>query len=121
MLKPAFHGSAHALHQDSAYWPIDPPALVTVSIALTEATAGNGCFKIIPRSHAWGLQDWGRILVRQNESLTERQDIDLDTQIDVPLAAGSALFFHSLLVSRPRNILNKYDFLSRFLCSDTAV
>jgi ectoine hydroxylase-related dioxygenase (phytanoyl-CoA dioxygenase family) len=98
MLKPAFHGSAHALHQDSAYWPIDPPALVTVSIALTEATADNGCFKIIPHSHEWCLQDWGRILLRQNESLTEREDIDLDTQIDVPLAAGSALFFHSLLV-----------------------
>ena len=98
MLKPAFHGSAHALHQDSAYWPIDPPALVTVSIALTGTTADNGCFKIIPHSHEWGLQDWGRILLRQNESLTEREDIDLDTQIDVPLAAGSALFFHSLLV-----------------------
>ncbi len=29
MLKPALHGSAHALHQDSAYWPIEPPALAT--------------------------------------------------------------------------------------------
>ena len=98
MLKPAFHGSPHALHQDSAYWPIDPPSLVTVSIALTEATTGNGCFKVIPRSHEWGLQNWGRIVLRQDESLTERDDIDLGTQIDVPLGAGSALFFHSLLV-----------------------
>lgn len=98
MLKPAFRGSAHALHQDSAYWPIDPPSLVTVSIALTEATTGNGCFKVIPRSHEWGLQNWGRIVLRQEESLTERDDLDLSTQIDVPLGEGSALFFHSLLV-----------------------
>lgn len=98
MLKPAFHGSPHALHQDSAYWPIYPPSLVTVSIALTEATTDNGCFKVIPRSHEWGLQDWGRIALRQDESLTERDDLDLSTRIDLPLGAGSALFFHSLLV-----------------------
>ena len=72
--------------------------MVTVSIALTEATTDNGCFKIIPRSHYWGLQDWGRIILREKESLTEREDIEPDTQIDVPLTAGSALFFHSLLV-----------------------
>ena len=35
MLKPAFHVSSHGFHQDSAYWPMKPPALVTVSIALT--------------------------------------------------------------------------------------
>ena len=98
MLKPAFHGSAHALHQDSAYWPIDPPALVTVSIALTGSTPANGCFKIIPGSHKWALQNWGKIILRENEPLTERKDIPLESPIDVPLATGSALFFHSLLV-----------------------
>ena len=39
MLKPAFHGSAHGLHQDSAYWPMEPPKLVTVSIAINDATS----------------------------------------------------------------------------------
>ena len=45
MFKPAFHGSSHGLHQDSAYWPMEPPSLVTVSIALNNATVDNGCFK----------------------------------------------------------------------------
>ena len=54
MFKPAFHGSSHGLHQDSAYWPMEPPNLVTVSIALNEATPENGCFKVIPQSHLWG-------------------------------------------------------------------
>ena len=59
MLKPAYHGSAHAPHQDSAYWPIEPPALVTVSIALNDATSENGCFKVIPRSHTLGFERLG--------------------------------------------------------------
>jgi ectoine hydroxylase-related dioxygenase (phytanoyl-CoA dioxygenase family) len=105
MLKPAFHGSAHGLHQDSAYWPMDPPTLVTVSIALDDATPENGCFQIIPKSHEWGLQEWGRIARDRGEPLTDREDVDLSARIQVPLAAGSALFFHSLIVhgSGPNN------------------
>ena len=111
MLKPAFHGSAHALHQDSAYWPMEPPALVTASIALDDATPDNGCIKVIPGSHHWGLQEWGHIAQQQEAPLTNRDDIDRTRQIDVPLAAGSAVLFHSLMVhgsgpnqtDRPRN------------------
>ena len=111
MFKPAFHGSSHGLHQDSAYWPMEPPSLVTVSIALNDATPENGCFKVIPKSHNWGVQEWGRIAREQDEDLTEREDVDRSGQIDVPLTAGSALFFHSLMVHgsgpnqspRPRN------------------
>ncbi|MBI1929851.1 phytanoyl-CoA dioxygenase family protein [Candidatus Poribacteria bacterium] len=105
MLKPAFHGSAHGLHQDSAYWPMEPPTLVTVSIALNDATPENGCFKVIPQSHKWGLQEWGRIARDKGELLTDRHDVDLSGQIEVPLSAGSALFFHSLMVhgSGPNN------------------
>lgn len=110
MLKPAFHGSAHALHQDSAYWPMRPPTLLTVSIALTDATAANGCIRVIPGSHTWGLQDWGAI-TRADNAPTDRTDIDLDAQIEVPLRAGSAVFFHSLMAhgsdantsDKPRN------------------
>ena len=98
MLKPAFHGSAHALHQDSAYWPMEPPALVTASIALNDATPDNGCIKVIPGSHHWGLQEWGHIAQQQEAPLTNREDLNCSRQIDVPLAAGSAVLFHSLMV-----------------------
>ena len=97
MFKPAFHGSSHGLHQDSAYWPMDPPSLVTVSIALNNATVENGCFKVIPRSHLWGMQSWGHIARQQGAELTDREDV-AEQQMDVPLSAGSALFFHSLMV-----------------------
>jgi ectoine hydroxylase-related dioxygenase (phytanoyl-CoA dioxygenase family) len=98
MLKPAFHGSAHTLHQDSAYWPMDPPDLVTISVALDDATPDNGCIKVIPGSHHWGLREWGHIAQDQGAPLTSREDIDLSAQIDVPLKAGSAVLFHSLMV-----------------------
>jgi len=97
MFKPAFHGSSHGLHQDSAYWPMEPPSLVTVSIALNNATVENGCFKVIPRSHLWGMQSWGHIARQQGAELTDRADV-AEQQMDVPLSAGSALFFHSLMV-----------------------
>jgi phytanoyl-CoA hydroxylase len=96
MLKPALHGSAHAIHQDSAYWPMHPPTLLTVSIALTDATPANGCIRVIPASHTWGLQDWGAI-TRADNAVTDRTDIDLEAQIEVPLKAGSAVFSHSLM------------------------
>ncbi len=98
MLKPAFHGSAHAPHQDSAYWPIDPPALVTVSVALNEATTGNGCFNVIPHSHKWGLKDWGLIAQAQDAEMVYENDLKAARPVDMPLKAGSALFFHSLMV-----------------------
>lgn len=98
MLKPAFHGSAHAPHQDSAYWPIEPPALVTVSVALNDATTENGCFNVIPQSHKEGLKDWGLIAQAQDAEVVYENDLKEARQVDVPLKAGSALFFHSLMV-----------------------
>jgi phytanoyl-CoA hydroxylase len=105
MLKPAFHGSAHAFHQDSAYWPMDPPTLVTVSIALTDSSEENGCIQVIPESHKAGMQDWGLIA---QEGLEQRDDVDLSRVTKVPLKAGSALMFHSLAVhgSGPNNSPN---------------
>jgi len=98
MLKPARHGSAHAFHQDSAYWPMDPPSLVTVSIALSDSFEENGCIQVIPESHKWGMRDWGLIAQDKDKTLTERADIDLHRLTQVPLKAGSALLFHSLVV-----------------------
>ena len=46
----------------------------------------------------WGLQEWGHIAQKQGAPLTNREDIDSARQIDVPLAAGSAVLFHSLMV-----------------------
>jgi ectoine hydroxylase-related dioxygenase (phytanoyl-CoA dioxygenase family) len=125
MLKPAQHGSAHALHQDAAYWPLRPAgAAVAVSVALCDADSSNGCFRVIPSSHKWGLKYWGDISRQPGEDIiTPMKPTDEATkrlagiddggidggdpasaptaemlagQIEVPLRAGDALFFHSL-------------------------
>ena len=38
-------------HQDSAYFGLDPNELVTVWLALTDATPDMGCMRVIPGSH----------------------------------------------------------------------
>ena len=49
--KPARLGKETPWHQDSMYWPIDPPATCSVWIALDDATPENGCLRVVPGSH----------------------------------------------------------------------
>ncbi|MCY4376996.1 MAG: phytanoyl-CoA dioxygenase family protein [Spirochaetaceae bacterium] len=98
MLKPARHGSQHGLHQDVAYWPLEPPDLVTLSIAISASDAENGCIHVIPGSHRWPVGEWGNISRRDGAAQTDREDVDLSQLRDVPLEAGSAVLFHSNIV-----------------------
>ena len=50
-MKPGRDGSYVSWHQDSAYFGLDPHELVTVWLALTDATPEMGCMKVIPGSH----------------------------------------------------------------------
>jgi phytanoyl-CoA dioxygenase PhyH len=38
-------------HQDSTYWGLEPPDIVTAWVAISESTAENGAMRVIPRSH----------------------------------------------------------------------
>ena len=38
-------------HQDATYWGLEPPDVVTVWIAFTEANRDNGCMAFIPGTH----------------------------------------------------------------------
>jgi ectoine hydroxylase-related dioxygenase (phytanoyl-CoA dioxygenase family) len=49
--KPAREGYETPWHQDGHYWPIRPLANCTVWVALEPSTVGNGCLRVIPRSH----------------------------------------------------------------------
>ena len=50
-IKGAQDGTYVSWHQDSAYFGLDPHELVTVWLALTDATPDMGCMKVIPGSH----------------------------------------------------------------------
>lgn len=94
MMKPARHGSEKPYHQDSPYWPIDPPDLVSCWVALDDATEANGCMRVIPGSHRWGPQPHRMIRDYQVDETT----LDLSQEVSVPLKAGGCLLFHSLLL-----------------------
>jgi phytanoyl-CoA hydroxylase len=91
MMKPARVGREKPWHQDSAYWPWRPMALVSAMTALDDADEGNGCLQVIPRSHLTELQHYGQ------ELQVDIRDLQSQTRY-VPLKAGDTLLFHSLLL-----------------------
>ena len=50
-IKKSNDGAYVSWHQDSAYFGLDPHDLVTVWLALSDATPEMGCMKVIPGSH----------------------------------------------------------------------
>jgi non-heme Fe2+,alpha-ketoglutarate-dependent halogenase len=38
-------------HQDSTYWGLEPPDIITAWVAFTDSTAANGAMRVIPGSH----------------------------------------------------------------------
>ena len=50
-IKEPGDGAFVAWHQDAAYWELDPPAVATAWIALTESTPENGALRVLPGSH----------------------------------------------------------------------
>jgi len=55
MFKPPSVGSEKGLHQDAAYYPIQPMDHLTAWIALDDATPENGCMTVIPGAHKDGI------------------------------------------------------------------
>jgi phytanoyl-CoA hydroxylase len=94
MMKPPHHGSAKPYHQDSAYWAIDPPDLVSVWMALDDATLENGCMRVLPGSHKWGIMEHQHLADFQ----VDEAKLDTSNEVAVPLKAGGCLFFHSMLL-----------------------
>lgn len=94
MMKPPHHGSAKPYHQDSAYWSIDPPDLVSVWMALDDATLENGCMRVLPGSHTWGILEHRHLADFQ----VDEAELDTSGEVAVPLKAGGCLFFHSMLL-----------------------
>jgi ectoine hydroxylase len=94
-------GGAFALHRDLPYWigaSDDPERMLTVLLALDDATRDNGALEVLPGSHL--IDD---VPYKESEKEFERNEIDperMDTSgmVPVEVPAGSAIFFGSRLV-----------------------
>lgn len=98
-------GGAWEWHQDYGYWYknqfLFPDQLVSVMIALTEATRENGCLQVIKGSHKLGRvnhgfagEQVGADMVMVNHCLSIME------HVYVELEPGDALFFHSNILHR---------------------
>lgn len=50
-IKEAHDPSYVSWHQDSTYWGLEPPEIVTAWIALSESVTANGAMRVIPGTH----------------------------------------------------------------------
>ncbi len=98
-------GGAWEWHQDYGYWYknefLFPEQMMSVMIAITEATRENGCLEVIKGSHKMGRVEHG--FAGEQVGASQRYvDLALQTMehIYVELNAGDALFFHSNILHR---------------------
>ena len=103
LLKRPSVGGAIALHQDYTHTGfLDPSAIVSVGLALNDASAQSGCLHVVDRSHTWGLvgdfqifaaelrKDLNPLLSRAQRDAVERQKIPLEVR------AGDVTIHHCL-------------------------
>lgn len=95
ILKPARHGSELPWHQDEAYW--DPGLAyeaVGVWMPLDEATLESGCLQFIPGSHRADVLPHHHVGGDPTVHALEADEVDPDTAVAVPIAAGGAVVHH---------------------------
>ncbi len=85
-------------HQDDAYFHLDPPEQVTAWVALSEASAQEGCMRMIPGSHRNGLwahsdKPVAESLVRRGQNIGDH--LTDDDGVLLPLHAGEMSFHNT--------------------------
>ena len=100
-LKRPRAGSGFGWHQDSPYWIHDcdhVDALPNVMVALDDATADNGCFRVIRGSHRRGCLPGTDDGTQLGGFYTDPACFDLADQVALEVAAGSLIFFSPHIV-----------------------
>jgi hypothetical protein len=88
-------------HQDSTYWGLDPPDVVTAWVALSDSTAANGAMRVIPASHK--LEQVAHHDTFRPENLLSRGqeimvEVDERQAVMVELSAGEMSLHHVRLI-----------------------
>ncbi len=88
-------------HQDSTYWGLSSPDVVTAWVGFTDSNVSNGCMQVIPGTH---LKDQlpHQDTFAQNNLLTRGQEVAVEVNpgaaVDVVLQAGEMSLHHVRLV-----------------------
>ena len=95
-------------HQDSTYWGLSDPDVVTAWVAFTPSRIANGCMRVIPGTHNSDqiphLDSDGK-----NNLLSRGQEVEVDVDenqaIDIELDAGEISLHHVRLIhGSPANV-----------------
>lgn len=100
-IKEARNPSFVSWHQDSTYWGLEPPDIVTAWVAISESTLENGAMRVIPDSHI-GEQMAHRDTFARDNLLSRGQEIAVDvddsTAVDLVLQPGEMSLHHVRLI-----------------------
>ncbi len=106
-------GGAWEWHQDYGYWYKNefllPEQMISIMVAITDASKQNGCLQVIKGSHKMGRIEHG-FAGEQVGASQHYVDLALKTMslVYVEIKAGDALFFHPNLLHRSEaNTLDK--------------
>jgi hypothetical protein len=99
-IKPPQVGKRISWHQDVNYWGLEPMEVVTAWIALTEATAENGCMRYSPGGHLHERLPHTETYAADN-MLSRGQEIAVEVDekaaVMVALRPGEASLHHGFL------------------------
>jgi ectoine hydroxylase-related dioxygenase (phytanoyl-CoA dioxygenase family) len=92
-----------AWHQDATYFGLRPYVHVTAWLALTDATAENGCMEFLPGSHHGGQREHRAGVVAASVNRAGQAivgDVDDRPAVHAPLRAGEFSLHHTLCLHR---------------------
>ena len=120
-IKNAYDPACVTWHQDSTYWGLSKPDIVTAWVALTLSTPENGCMRVVPETHR--LQQLPhRDTFAPDNLLSRGQEIAVEVEesraVDIVLEPGQMSLHHVMLVhgSEPnRGALRRIGFAIRYL------
>jgi non-haem Fe2+, alpha-ketoglutarate-dependent halogenase len=100
-IKDAHDPSYVSWHQDSTYWGLEPPDIVTAWVAISESRAENGAMRVIPGSHKKD-QLPHRDTFASNNLLSRGQEIEVDVDereaVMLELEPGQMSLHHVRLI-----------------------
>jgi non-heme Fe2+,alpha-ketoglutarate-dependent halogenase len=88
-------------HQDSTYWGLEPPDIITAWVAFTDSNAANGAMRVIPASHKLDQVPHRDTFAREN-LLSRGQEIMVEVDerqaAMLELTAGEMSLHHVRLI-----------------------
>jgi hypothetical protein len=100
-IKEARNRSYVSWHQDSTYWGLEPPDIITAWVAFTDSNAANGAMRVMPATHKLD-QAPHRDTFASDNLLSRGQEIMVDVDESkaamLQLAAGEMSLHHVRLI-----------------------